>query len=224
MKIPVFPHMTKRQSPVVGMALDELFDVALFRERVEKMAGTQRKYQRFPMSKTTRNDTSGEITFETNTPEIDEVASLAMKFRFFYADKEPTQFQKILTKVRRRVQDEWAHGYLDWLADQYKETMKANQVSATLGLAVPNRTIIDLWFNSEFFHSEISKREELADIHAAIGELPSLFQLYVAITKCTSYIRMLYSVVHALDVEHQFIYSPNHHFGRTLESGIGRVQ
>jgi hypothetical protein len=121
----------------------------------------------------------------------------------------------MLTKVRRRNQDKCACGYMDWLAEQYKHAMKATQVSADLGLAVPNRTIIDLWFNSEFFHSENSKREELIDIHAIIGEVPSLFQLYVAIAQCSSYVRMLYSVVHVLNVEHQFIYSPDHHFGRT---------
>jgi hypothetical protein len=223
MQIPVLPHMTKRQSPVFGMEVDDFSDVALFRERVEKLAMSQRKYQGIPISKTTRNDESGEATFEANTPDMDEVENLALKFRFFYADKEPTQFQKILTKVRRRVQDEWACGYMDWLAEQYKETMRTTQISAALGLAVSNRTIIDLWFNSQFFHSEISKREQLADIHATIGKVPSLFQLYVAIARCASHIRMLYSVVHALDVEHQFIYSPNHHFRRTPQSGSSDV-
>lgn len=223
MPLPVLPHMTKRQSPVIGMETGEFSDVALFRERVEKLATSQRKYQGIPISKTTRSAESGEATFEANTPHVDEVASLALKFRFFFADKEPTQFQKILTKVRRRVQDEWACGYMEWLAEQYKEAMKASQVSANLGRAVPNRTIIDLWFNSEFFHSDSYKREELIDIHATIGEVPSLFQLHVAIAHCSSYIRMLYSVVHVLNVEHQFIYSPNHHFGRTARDGDSDV-
>lgn len=219
MTLPVLPHMTRRQSPVVGMAADEFLDVALFRERVEKLATAQKKYQGIPISKTTRGDDPDQIEFEANTPDVEEVASLARNFRFFFADKEPTLFLKILTKVRRRTQDEWACGYLDWLAEQYKEAMKATQVSADFGHPIPNRTIIDLWFNSEFFHSEQSKREELVDIHAAIGEVPSLFQLYVAIARCSSWVHMLYSVVYLLGVEHQYIYSPNHHFGRAQQSG-----
>lgn len=214
MPLPVLAHMTSRQSPVVGMMADEYSDIALFRERVEKLASAQRRYQGIPISKTSVGENADEITFEANTPDAEEVASLCRNFRFFYGDKEPTQFQKILTKVRRRTSDEWTCGYMDWLAEQYREAMKATQVSGALGHPVPNRKIIDLWFNSEFFHSEKSKRQELVDIHTAIGEEPSLFQLYVAMARCSSVVRMLYSVVHLLDTEHQFIYSPNYHFGR----------
>lgn len=106
MPLPVLVHMTRRQSPVVGMEADEYSDVALFRERVEKLANAQRKYQGIPLSKITPGENSDEISFEANTPDVEEVASLARNFGFFYADKEPTQFQKILTKVRRRTQDE----------------------------------------------------------------------------------------------------------------------
>jgi hypothetical protein len=214
MPLPILDHMIKRQSPVVGMGAEEFSDVALFRERVEKLASAQRKYQGIPFYSTTRAGNSDEFIFEANTPDIEEVASLARNFRFFYADKEPTQLQKVLTKVRRRTQDEWACGYMDWLAEQYKEAMKATQVSANLGHPVSNRKIIDLWFNSEFFHSEKSKRQELLGIHAAIGEMPSLFQLYVAIARCSSFVRDVHAVVHALEDGHQFVYTPNHHFGR----------
>lgn len=215
MPLPVVPHMTKRRSPIVGMEAGEYSDIALFRERVEKLATSQRKYQVSPFSNTTKNGKSEIVMFEANTPDLTEVENLALKFRFFYAEKEPTQFEQILTKVRRRTEDEWACCYMDWLAKQYKEIMKASEISADAGLAVHNRKIIDLWFNSEFFHSDISKREKLIDIHATIGKVPSLFQLYVAIVRCSSYIQMLYSVVHVLSVDHQFIYSPDHHFGRT---------
>ena len=223
MPLPVLAHMIRRKSPIVGMEAEEFLDVALFRERVDKLANSQRKYQGIPISKTTHSGNANEIKFEANTPDIEEVASLARNFRFFYAEKEPTQFQKILTNVRRRTQDEWACGYMDWLAWQYKEAMKTSQVSADLGHPVPNRKIIDLWFNSEFFHSEKSKKQELLDIHAVIGEVPSLFQLYVAIVRCSSFVNSLYSVVHLLDAKHQFIYSPNHHFGRVQSSGEGNV-
>jgi len=223
MPLPILDHMIRRQSPVVGMDVEDFSDVVLFRERVEKLASAQRKYQGIPISRTTLTEKPDEFAFEANTPDVEEVASLARNFRFFYADKEPTQFQKILTKVRRRTQDEWAGGYMDWLADQYKEAMKATQVSANLGHPVSNRRMIDLWFNSEFFHSEKSKKQDLVDIHTAIGEMPSIFQLYVAIARCSSFVKNLYAVVHALDVGHQFVYTPNHHFGRAKSKGESDV-
>ncbi len=211
--------MIRRQTSVIDMTADEFADVALFRKRVEKLASAQQKYQNIPISRTARGSDPNQIIFDANTPDVEEVASLARNFRFFFADKEPTQFKKILTKVRRRTQDEWACGYMDWLDLHYKESMKATQVSEDLGHPVSNKRIIDLWFNSEFFHSESIKREQLDEIHAAIGESPSLFQLYVAISRCSSWVRMLYSVIHLLDADHPFIYSPNHPYSNALKTG-----
>lgn len=199
--------------------MEDFSDVALFRERVEKFEKSQRKYQKSPISKTTYSDKGSVIKFEANTPDIEEVASLGRNFRFFYAEKEPTNFQKILTKVRRRAQDEWACAYMDLLACQYKEAMNSSLISAEMGYSVTNRKIIDLWFNSEFFHSDKDKRRNLFDVHEAIGEAPSLFQLYVSIARCSPFIKSLYSVVHLLGPDHQFIYSPNHHFGQLQPSG-----
>ncbi|WP_124513932.1 hypothetical protein [Acidovorax sp. FJL06] len=218
MTIAIFPHMIRRQSSVVGMAANEFSDVLLFRRCVEKFTQSLARRTGPPMSRTTHDHATGEvIAFEANTPEVDEVAILAMRFRLFCAQGEPTQFQKILKIVRRRIQDDWADGYLDKLDIWYKEAMKDTQVSKDLGHPITNREIIDLWFNSEFFHSEPKKREALENIHTVIGETPSLFQLYVAIGRCAAHLQSLYSVVHRLDVSHQFIYTPDHHFGRQKE-------
>ena len=213
--------MIRRQSPVVGMEANEFYDVLLFRRCVEKFSQSLSRRRGIPYSKTARNRETGEvIAFQANTPEVDEVAILAMRFRLFYAQGEPTQFQKILKIVRRRVQDDWADGYLDKLDIWYKEAMKDTQVSNDLGHPITNREIIDLWFNSEFFHSEPKKREALENIHAVIGEAPSLFQLYVAIGRCGAHLQSLYSVVHRLDASHQFTYTPNYHFGRQKEGHL----
>lgn len=212
MLLPVLPYMVARQSSIAGMEEKWFDNIALFRDRVEKLAASQRKYQGIPTSQVGRIEATGELVFDANTPDIDHVVILALKFRFFYAQGEPTQFETVLTNVRRRTQDAWACGYLDWLAEHYKGAMKSTNTSEKLGLPVTNRKIIDLWFNSELFHSDYSKKVELTSIHERIGDVPSLFQLYLAIVKCSSYIKMLYSVVHLLSQEQQFIYTPNHHF------------
>jgi hypothetical protein len=207
--------MISRQSSLVGTTDEELADVSLFRERVEKLREAQAKYQGIPVSQFARDPGSGEPVFAANTPELDSVINLAVRFRFFYADKEPTQFEKIATKIRRRASDEWAQNYIDRISDWYRTAMKACDTSSRLGHPTPNKRVISLWFNSEFFHSASDKRAELAAIHEAIGEEASLFQLYTAIAKCASFIQMLYVVVHRLEPGHEFIYTPNHHFANT---------
>ncbi len=215
MTITILPHMIRRQSTVVGMEANEFSDVLLFRRCVEKFVQSLARRRAPPMSKTTHDRATGEVlAFEVNTPEVDEVAILAMRFRLIYAQGEATQFQRIRAILRRRAEDDWAKGYLDRLGSWYNDAVKDTQVSEALGHPISNKDIIDLWFNSEFFHSEQKKREALANLHTAIGEASSLFQLYVAIGRCAAHIQALYSVVHRLDVSHPFIYTPNHYFGR----------
>lgn len=221
MTIVIWPHMTTRQSAVVGMETSEFTDIFLFRQRVEQFARSLARRTSPPIAKKTIDRNTGEvIAFEANTPDVDEVLVLATRFRLFYAQGDSTQFQKILRTVRRRVQDDWADGYLDKLDIRYKEAMKDTHISKDLGHPITNREIIDLWFNSEFFHSDPKKRETLESIHTVIGETPSLFQLYVAIGRCAAHIQALYSVVHRLDASHPFIYTPNHHFGRQKEGNL----
>lgn len=208
----IFQHMVNHQSTITGATDEELADICLFRERVEKLSEAQTKYQGIPIGTYKHDLESGEWAFAANTPDVDDIINLAVKFRFFYANKEPTQFEKIATKVRRRANDEWAKNYIDKVSDWYREAMKACDTSSRIGHPVPNRKIIDLWFNSEFFHSEMDKRSELLIVHEKISQEASLFQLYTAIAKCASFIKMLYMVVHKLERGHEYIYTPNHHF------------
>lgn len=212
MKPTIFPYMISRESIVSGITEGELSSIRLFRERVEKLNLSQAKYQNLPISVTVLNNESGELRFKANTPDVDEIINIAVKFRFFYADKEPTQFEKILTQTRRRISDEWAANYIDRIAGFYKEAMKASDTSNTLGHPIANRKIINLWFNSEFFHTDPEKRVELESVNKIIGSEASLFQLYTAIVKCSSFIKMFYGVVHRLEIGNEFVYTPNHHF------------
>ncbi|BBJ22274.1 hypothetical protein [Candidatus Nitrotoga sp. AM1P] len=87
----VFAHMTSRKSTVVSATDEELADVRLLCERAEKLDAAQAKYGS-PMSTFSRNQDSRETIFAANTPDVDDITNLAVKFRFFYANKKPTQY------------------------------------------------------------------------------------------------------------------------------------
>ena len=212
MSIAIFPHMIKRKSSVENMGVDDHRDIKLFKERVEKLDTSQRKYQNIPISTTEYGKDGRIVNFSANTPDVDDVINMAIKFRFFFADKEPTQFEKISNLIRNKVNDDVAKNYIDWLRTVYKNAMKSCDASKSLGHPVTNREIINLWFNSEFFHSDHSKRIKLESVNKNIGECGSLFQLYIAITKCSSHICAFYSVVHKLCRDHEYVYTPNHDF------------
>lgn len=211
----IFPYMVDRVTEIEPLSEGEMEHLMLFKERAEDLAGAQRKYQNVPMASYSIDPAERVGTFHANTPDIDLVSNIAMKFRFFYAEKEPTQFEKIIGLLRRKAKDEWAVSYIERIALCYKHSMRETDTTASLGNPVANREMLNLWFNSKFFHSDKEKRAKLESIHQVVGKDVSLFQLYIALVKCSGHIQSLYLVVHKTTEDSLIVCTPNHHFRRS---------
>ncbi|HFG6797422.1 Uncharacterised protein [Acinetobacter baumannii] len=207
-------YLIRRESEIVPLSEQQLSNIYEFRRRVENYYEALNRYQVLAMSKHLISDNVEirKATFEANTPDIDHIQNLALKFRFFYADKEPTKLESIINLLRKQAQDEWARNYLDLLRMQYNGIMNSCDISKNMGLAVSNREIINLWFNSDFFHSDVDKRKKLNDINQSISEEVSLFQLYLAITSVSVQLKLVYAVTHRISLDENIICTPNHHF------------
>lgn len=207
-------YLIRRESEIVPLSEQQLSNIYEFRRRVENYYEALNRYQVLAMSKHLISDNVEirKATFEANTPDIDHIQNLALKFRFFYADREPTKLESIINLLRRQAQDEWARNYLDLLRMQYNGIMNSCNISKNMGLAVSNREIINLWFNSDFFHSDVDKRKKLNDINQSISEEVSLFQLYLAITSVSVQLKLVYAVTHRISLDENIICTPNHHF------------
>lgn len=212
MEITIFPHMTNRESELENLKDEELRDILLFKERAINLANAQHRYNKLPASTISFDTTGNPINFEANMPDEDEIINIAVKYRFFYGNKEPTKFEKIANLIRRKAKDEWAINYIDHIKMWHKQAMKNFDTSNALGHPISNKEILNLWFNSKFFHSDFQKQEKLENINHIIGQKASLFQLYGAITKCACHIKSFYSVIHKIDSNSNMIYTPNHHF------------
>jgi hypothetical protein len=210
----IFPYMISHVTDIEPLSSEQAQQLLLFKERAEDLSEAQRKYQNVPMSSYSTDPADRVSTFQANTPDIDHIATMAMKFRFFYADKEPTKFEKITSLLRSKAKDEWAINYIEKIAIFYKHTMKSTDITDALGSPTTNREILDLWFNSRFFHSDAQKREKLESIHQVVGKEASLFQLYIAIVECASHIKSLYVVAHKTTDKNLSICTPSHHFRR----------
>lgn len=208
--------MVSHKTEINALSSEEIQQIELFKERALELDAILIKYQNTPISKHANsiNPVERVSTFEANTPDIDHIANMAMKFRFFYADKEPTQFEKVIGLLRRKAKDEWAINYIDRISIWYKQSMAASDTTGQLGKPIPNREILNLWFNSKFFHSDLQKRAKLDQIHSLVGEYASFFQFYTAIVRCASHVDSLYLVVHQLTCNNFVICTPSHHFRR----------
>ena len=218
----ILPHMISHVTELEPLTNEQLYQILLYKEKAEDLAVSQKKYQNIPMSWVSVASDGSKTDFKANTPDVDHILNLAIRFRFFYGDKEPTQYGKIVNLLRCNAKDEWARNYLDVVSTHYKASMKATDTSGSLGHPITNREIINLWFNSKFFHSDAEKRTSLTSINQTVGEEASLFQLYVAIVKCSSHIQTLYSIIHKTDKENQIICTPNYHFRPNTTAQPGR--
>lgn len=218
----ILPHMVSHETELEPLTDEQLYQIILYKEKAEDLAVSQKKYQNIPISTYSEALDGSKTDFKANTPDVDHILNIAIRFRFFYGDKEPTQYGKIVNLLRRNAKDEWARNYLDVVSAHYKASMKATDTSGSLGHPITNREIINLWFNSKFLHSDAEKRASLTSINQTVGEEASLFQLYVAIVKCSSHIQTLYSIVHKTDKKNLIICTPNYHFRPNKAAQPGR--
>ena len=212
----IHEYLIRRESEITPLSEDEYFRICDFRRRVESYLETLKRYQVLAIAQHAISDDIEfkKATFKANTPDIDHIRTLSMKFRFFYLEREPAKFESIISLLRKKAKDEWACSYLDSLRKQYHALMDQNIVSNSMGYPVSNREIINLWFNSDFFHSDFDKREKLININQSISEKASIFQLYTAITCVCTQLRSVYAIVHKISSDTNIICTPNHDFRR----------
>jgi hypothetical protein len=206
--------MVRRVTELETLTEIELQQLLLYKEKVSELVRVQSKDKTVPFSVTKRAAHGEVLSFDANAPNVDDIALFAMKFRFFYAQGESTQFEKISSLTRCKAKDEWARNYVDLNALHYKESMKDTRITKVLGCAVTNRDVIDLWFNSQFFHSEQSKRAKLDGIHQTVGKQATLFQFYLAMRRCSLQIVALYVVLNRIAINDLVLCTPNHSFKR----------
>lgn len=90
--------------------------------------------------------------------------------------------------------------------------MKETRITGNLNHPISNRDIINYWFNSEYFHSDLNKINKLKSINDKTGVVASKFQLFVAVVSCSQWIINFFVKKNITDNNHLFIYTPQHDF------------
>ncbi len=217
MSISILQHMVRRESVLLPLTDEELEAIQLFQMKALNVASAKKLQNSIPFCSVSFSSGDGSVaSFNSNTPEMEEIEVLALRFRFFFADKEPTHVFKILNLLSKKATDKWAKNYISYLRSWHKDFLSLTHVSKQFGYPVKNEEIINLWFNAEFFHQDKNKRNQLNQINSLISKEASLFQLNTGLRLCISNIENIYRVIHKVTVNHQIICTPNHHFERNV--------
>ena len=215
MCITIFPYLVSHKSTLKELTVDELRAFALFREKAERLHLTL-KDTKLPIATYTIDRSSNKVVkFSSNNPAFDEIELLSVKFRFFFAEKEPTHVFKVINILSKCATDPWAKNYISIIRLWHKKFLEKSDTSSIFGHRISNERIINLWFNSEIFHQDEEKITQLSCINENIGKEASIHQLNTALRLCATNVDAIYRIIHKTTKEHQFIYTPSHHFERS---------
>ncbi|MBZ0154896.1 MAG: hypothetical protein K8I29_01615 [Alphaproteobacteria bacterium] len=148
----------------------ELRDIKLFLKRVDELAHTEimsGKVSNISLSVRAKKDAS--IEFTVSLPKEDYLRSFYMAFRFFYLQKEKTNFLRIANIVNRRTDNEMSRKYVERLKDIWSGALARQQMQLYINdTEITPTMLIDLWFNAHYFHSDESKEKNLTNLKKAL--------------------------------------------------------
>ena len=111
---------------------------------------------------------------EIKVPDEETIKSFLLSFRVFYMEGEHTNFYSICNLLYKKILDKKVRDALITIRSNYTEALNTSFISFNfLGKSYLPKDIIDLWFNAEYFHTDLEKVKELDGI--LIPPVKSLF-------------------------------------------------
>jgi len=121
--------------------------------------------------------------------------SLYLDFRHFLAHKEPSKFQRVIKALRRNLDNQDPiQVFLAQLKDKFIEDQ--NFGIKVSGRNFPMNTLIEIWFNTEFFHAGTQVQLELRqELLKALEEDSAHHLLLWAVVNAAHPVKCLYACV-----------------------------
>jgi hypothetical protein len=126
------------------------------------------------------------LAFVIELPEEEDLRSFYMAFRFFYLQKEPSNFLRVANIIQRHASHDLVNRRFEALKDQWHGAMERKGWSlAVNGEELTARLLIDLWFNAHYFHSDEDKEAKLRELNGILSTDFNRFLLADAVYEAT---------------------------------------
>lgn len=145
-------------SLTTDISQESLEQVELFRIRFRELWSNWEslKKQGLSLGGTYSNHGNGKVSGSGCGVEVHRLKGFYLDFRFFWAQKEPTEFFKISSLLGKHCSDIRLHRCLSGNKRQWKEAGLLNEWHG-----IKPDEMIDVLFNGELFHSDPGMRERM---------------------------------------------------------------
>ena len=157
------------------------------------------------------------ICFEISKPETviielppeEQLDSLCRKFRFFYGDREASNFDRVANILKRHIEDKEFRDCIDNLKDNWngKNAIKWSIIDENKNeLNLTTQYLIDAWFNGNYFHSDEDKEQQLNHINKFISTRVNQYLFFDSVFQSSQSIINLHALMNQLISESTLIF------------------
>ena len=187
--------------PKIQLSENEWEKLNLFLRRFEQLERT--RFYSNPKLKNIQYKIKGEkvdkgfqTRFEIKVPDEETIKSFLLSFRVFYMEGEHTNFYSIYNLLYKKILDKKVRNDLATIRSNYTKALNTSFISINfLGKSYLPKDIVDLWFNAEYFHTDIEKVKELDKIVISPGKSLFFYLLIDAVITLTNQISMLKEII-----------------------------
>ena len=187
--------------PKIQLSENEWDKLDLFLRRFEQLERT--RFYSNPKLKNIQYKIKGEkvdkgfqTRFEIKVPDEETIKSFLLSFRVFYMEGEHTNFYSIYNLLYKKILDKKVRNDLATIRSNYTKALNTSFTSINfLGKSYLPKDIVDLWFNAEYFHTDIEKVKELDKIVISPGKSLFFYLLIDAVITLTNQISILKEII-----------------------------
>lgn len=144
-------------------------------------------------------ETDGNLSGSAAIPSDRDLKPLYLAFRFFYHEKEPSNFYRVANILVRSIQEPIIQKFVKKIKEQWRGSFARNLSEFHGRRHYTSKDIIDNWFNAHYFHSDENKEIKLEELNTLLGPELSHISLFMAVFDASLAVSNLFNAIENMD-------------------------
>ncbi len=175
---------------------EEKRSILAYKERAAQLLGTRIMKESGAIHLRLSYELGKPLIARVQLPPEEELRSFYMAFRFFYLQKEPSNFLRVANILDFRASSDMVSQYVKALKDQWNGALARKGWSLSVnGEELTTSLLINLWFNAHYFHSDDDKGRRLQELSGILSTEFNRYLLADAVFDASKAVTRLYDSI-----------------------------